>query len=93
MADDHLLQTITASLATAVTEERLIENTGHADLNSLIWTGNMTARIGIVISHESSLPVVGRHHEITEGKDTSPVAGQLPWSLAGCGFNASNTLL
>lgn len=43
--DDHLLQTITASLATAVTEEGLIENEVDADLNSLIWIGNMTARI------------------------------------------------
>ncbi|KAI7773546.1 uncharacterized protein LA080_010410 [Diaporthe eres] len=60
--------TITALLATAVTEEVLIENTGHADLNSLIWTENLTARIGIVISHESCLPVVGRHHEIQQGR-------------------------
>lgn len=38
MPDDYLLQTTTASLATAVTEEELIENTEHADLNSFIRT-------------------------------------------------------
>jgi hypothetical protein len=91
--DGYLLQVITASLATAVTEEGLIENTEDPDLNSLIWTGNMTARIGFVVSHESCPPTVGQQHGHIAGKDTSLALGQLPWSLTGCGFNASNTLV
>lgn len=91
--DDYLLQAITASLATAVIEEGFIENTEDPNLNSLTWTGNLTARIGFVVSYESCSPAVGQQHGDIAGKETSLAVGQLPWSLTGCGFNASNTLV
>jgi hypothetical protein len=89
----QLLQKITASLATAVFEERVMGNAKDPNLNSLIWTGNMTARIGFVVSYESCPPTIVQHHGHIGGKDTSPAVGQLPWSLAGCGFDTSNTLI
>lgn len=61
--------------------------------NSLIWTGNLIARIEFFVSYESSSPTVGQQHGNVAGKDTSLAVGQLPWSLTGCGFNASNTLV
>lgn len=67
--DAYLLQAITASLATVVTEEGLIENTRDPNLNSLIWTGNLTARIGFVVSHESCSPTVGQQHGHVAVKD------------------------
>lgn len=91
--DDRLLQAITDSLATAVTEERLTGNKEDPSLKSFIWAGNMAARIGFVVSHESCPPTIGQQHGHSAKKDTSLAVDQLPWSLTICGFNTSNTIV
>lgn len=68
-------------------------NTEDPNLNSLVWTGNMTARNGFVVSRESCPPTVRQKHGHIAGKGTSLAVGQLLWSLTGCGFNASHTLV